>query len=533
MPTPFRAFAELCARLEANTGRRRKTELAAEFLGSVDEDEIAPAVLLLLGRSFPDSDARTLDVGYATISRAWTGDKQKILFDEELTLGGVVSVLNKIAEARGSGSRKVKEHLVQNLFGRLEGGEREYLARSLFGEMRTGVSEGLVLDAISLASGAKGSEVVRNAYMLSGDIAMIARTAITSGFEELSRISPALFTPIKPMLAESVESVEEALSFLGVVAFEYKLDGVRVQIHKKAAEVRIYSRRLTELSDALPEIVSTVMDSIKEDSVILEGEVVAYRDRPMPFQHVMRRITRVHEIDEHREKVPLRLYVFDVLLVSDQSLVNQPYEERWNRLVRMVPPAMLVPRVVTDDPSVATELLNRALAEGHEGLMAKDLKSAYAVGRRGRRWLKVKKSKSLDLVIIAAEWGHGRRRGWLSDYHLGAVSGEGYAMVGKTFKGLTDEEFAWMTERLLGTAVEKGEYVVSVVPTIVVEVAFDEIQESPTYSSGLALRFARIKSIRHDKDPREADTIETLRSLYESQFQSKDRALSPGEQSNK
>ncbi|MGD0056259.1 MAG: ATP-dependent DNA ligase [Methanomassiliicoccales archaeon] len=526
MPTSIRAFADLCEQLESTSSRKKKAEILANFLLSVDRDEIRPAVLLTLGRAFPESDSRNLDIGYATISKAWSSKKQSMLLEEELTLNGVIAILDKIAGAQGAGSRRVKEHLLQNLFGRVTAKERECIARSVFGEMRTGVNDGTVLDSIALASGAHDLEGIRNAYMLSGDIARTAEIAILSGPAALERIGPVPCVPIKPMLAESVGSVEEALSILKKAAFEFKLDGARVQIHKKGNEVRIYSRRLTDLTDSLPEIVDLIRKSLTDEITILEGEVIAFRERPLPFQHVMRRITKVHDIRGLQETVPVKLYVFDILMKERESLVNVVLRDRWSILERTVPGDLLVPRTVTADPMVAIDFYNRALSEGHEGLMAKDLQSVYAVGRRGKKWLKVKKSQTLDLVIIAAEWGYGKREGWLSDYHLAAVSGEGYSMVGKTFKGLTDEEFKWMTERLLATAVRKSEHVVEVRPTLVVEVAFDEIQESPTYQSGLTLRFARIKNIRQDKDPPDADTIETMRAMYEGQFRTKDRFAS-------
>jgi DNA ligase-1 len=527
LPTSIRTFADLCEGLESTSSRKKKIELLASYFRSVDRDEIGSAVLLTLGRAFPESDSRTLGIGYATISKAWSSSKQSVLFAEDLTLGGVVSVLSKIAEAQGPGSRTMKEHLLQNLFGRVSAKEREYLARSLFREMRTGVNEGIVLDSIALASGVQDIEEIRNAYMLSGDIARIAETAILQGPAALEMLGPEPFVPIKPMLAESVGSVEGALTILKEAAFEFKLDGARVQIHKKGNEVRIYSRRLTDLTASLPEIVDLVGHSVKDETAILEGEVIAFRERPLPFQHVMRRIMRVHGIKGLQETVPVRLYVFDMLMKNGESLVNAACGDRWSVLEKTVPSDLLVPRIVTADPKVATEFLNRALSEGHEGLMAKNLESVYAVGRRGKKWLKIKRSQTLDLVIIAAEWGYGRREGWLSDYHLAAASGDGYAMVGKTFKGLTDEEFKWMTERLLATATRKSEHVVEVRPTLVVEVEFDEIQESPTYQSGLVLRFGRIRSIREDKGPRDSDTIETLRALYESQFKMKDRIAAP------
>ncbi len=500
MPTSIRAFADLCEQLESTGSRKKKTELLSRLLRSVDPDEIGAVVLLMLGRAFPESDSRTLDVGYATISKAWSSKRQSMLIEEELTLNGVISILDKIARTQGAGSRKVKEHLLQNLFGRVTARERDYLARSLFGEMRTGVSEGVILDSIALSSGAGSNDEVRNAYMLSGNLPKVAEIAILRP-EELSRIGPEAFVPFKPMLAESVGSIEEAIAILGEAAFEFKLDGARVQIHKKGDDVRVYSRRLTDLTESLPEVVETSRKAVTNDTAILEGEVIAFRDRPLPFQHVMRRLTRVHNVKGQQDAVPVKLFLFDVLMREGESLVNLASRDRWRALEETVPRDLLVPRIVTSEVSVGSQFFNLSLSEGHEGLMAKSLDSAYAVGRRGKKWLKIKKAQTLDLVIIAAEWGYGRREGWLSDYHLAAVSGSGYAMVGKTFKGLTDEEFKWMTQRLLDTAIRKSDHVVEVRPTLVVEVAFDEIQESPTYESGLALRFARIKNIRHDKDP--------------------------------
>jgi len=500
--------------------------MVGEFLRSVDSEEIKPAVLIILGKALPESDKGSMDVGYRTIIKAASSGQQRLFSEGMVSIGEVYSIFKEIADAKGPGSRKTKENLLGGLLSRLDESEKEYLVRSLFGEMRVGVSEGVMLDAIAYASGAR-MESVRNAFMLSGDVGEVATTAIAKGKEQLDGVAIKLFTPIRPMLAEMSSGVEEVIRTLGEAAFEFKLDGARIQIHSDGRRVKIFSRRLTEVTESLPEIVSIVRSQIDAEQFIMEGEAVAFKDRPLPFQEVMRRFTRVHDVVDSSRAIPLKLYLFDVLWLEDRALIDLPYTTRWDELQKVAPPELIVPRLVTGDVGAAEEFYKKALAEGHEGLVAKGLDSPYAVGKRGKRWLKIKKSESLDLVIVAADWGYGRRIGWLSDYYLAAVSGDGYEVIGKTFKGFTDVEFEMITKRLLALKVSETRHTVQVRPEIVVQVVFDEVQKSPKYAAGLALRLARIQSIRDDKRPKDADTIETVRRVYERQFDTKDRLDRP------
>ncbi|MFP4169811.1 MAG: ATP-dependent DNA ligase [Methanomassiliicoccales archaeon] len=516
MTTPFLDLANICQRLESTTGRKEKVGILSGFLRHLEEEELGTAVGIMLGRPLPRKEG-PLEVGDAALGRLWK-EGQTLLFEEEVTLPEVLPLLRKVARATGSGSRRKKERLLQNLLGRMSDLERRYLMRSLFGEMRIGVNEGMMLEGISEASGIP-LDGIRNAFMVTGDLGEVARAAIVQG--SVDDMEAAIFTPIQPMLAEVASSVQEALSPMGEAGVEFKLDGIRVQVHRQGDDVRLYSRRMTEITQALPEVVSMMREDLEEDGVVLEGEVIAFRGRPLPFQDLMRRF-RVHDVEESMERVPVRLFLFDVLVRGRRSVMDLPYRERWALLESTVPSGYLVPRTLTDEVEEAEDIFQRALEGGHEGVMVKDLDGIYTAGKRGGRWLKVKRSYTLDLVIVAAEWGHGRRRGWLSDYHLAAVTDGGLAPVGKTYKGLSDQEFQWMTERLLGIKIGEDR-VVEVRPEVVVEVLFDEIQESPHYPSGLALRFARIRSIREDLGPEQAGTLEELRRLYREQFRTKGR----------
>ncbi len=336
-----------------------------------------------------------------------------------------------------------------------------------------------------------------------------------------------LFIPLKPMLAATSYDIKEVLQeHGGRTAFEYKFDGARIQIHRLGGEVRIYSRRMTEVTTSLPDIVDLIRDRIASREVILEGEAVAVGagDRPLPFQELMRRFKRTHDVEEMVKRIPMRLHIFDILYLDGRPLIDEPYLERWRILEGVCPRELLAERLVTGDPLEAEAFLRKALEEGHEGLMAKRLESTYTPGVRGKGWFKIKPAETLDLVLAAADWGHGRRTGWLSNYHLAARSGDEYLIVGKTFKGLTDEEFEWMTRRLLELKVGETHHTVYVRPEVVVEVDYNEIQRSPHYRSGFALRFARIKRIREDKRPEEADTMEKVKELYERQFKYKAKA---------
>lgn len=523
MPTPIGSLTRLCREVEAESGRKRKVELTAAFLRSLGRDEVRPAVLILLAQALPETEKGGLDVGYRTIRRALAGGQQRLFAaEEEVSIVEVSATLKRIAEAQGAGSRKVKENLLAGLLSRLDEEEREYLLRSLYGEMRIGMNEGVMLEAIARASGAS-LETVRNANMLSGDIGNVAAVALADGEGALGKVGVGLFTPIRPMLAEMSEGVEDALRILGEAAFEFKLDGARIQIHRDHDVVRIFSRRLTDVTESLPEIVGLARTRVKAERFILEGEAVAFKDRPMPFQDVMRRMTRVHGIADASELVPIRLFLFDALYVDWRTLIDLPYRLRWQELNAIVPSELVVPRLVSSDRAEVDAFYQRALSEGHEGLVAKDLESPYTVGKRGKRWLKIKKSSSLDLVIVAADWGYGRRTGWLSDYYLAAVSGDSFEVIGKTYKGFTDEEFVEITRRLLELKTGEDRHTVKVRPEIVVEVVFDEVQRSPRYPSGFALRLARIKSIRDDKPPAEADTLDSVRRVFEEQFRTKAR----------
>ena len=328
------------------------------------------------------------------------------------------------------------------------------------------------------------------------------------------------------MLAEMCYDIREAIKeHGGATAFEWKYDGVRVQVHVKGDKVRVFTRRLSDVTSAMPDVVEAVREVLRAESAVLDGEAIGVvGGKPVPFQHLMRRVRRL-EVRRLLRKVPLQLKLFDILYLDGRVLVDEPYSRRWELLEHATGGELLAERIVTGDPREAHEFLRRALEAGHEGLMAKNMASSYEPGSRGRKWLKIKPYDTVDCVIVGAEWGHGRREGWLSDYYLAVrdeATGE-YLVVGKTFKGLTDEEFEEMTRRLLELKVGEEGRVVWVRPAIVVEVAYNEMQESPRYKSGMALRFARIVRIRWDKGPEEVTTLQELRRRFEEQFKSKAR----------
>ena len=501
--------------------------MIADFLRSVDPSEISDATLFLVGKPFPESDPRVLEVSYATISEASRNLGQTRLSEAPLAIHDVFRTFDKVSEATGAGSRVRKLSLIQTLLTQASPVESEYLVRMMFGEMRIGVVEGIVQDAISLASGAP-KELVRRANMLHGDIGDIAKIAITGGPKELQRIGIHLFIPVKPMLAEMAETLETVLrEHTDGSAFEYKLDGARIQIHKSGDKVRIYSRRLTDVTDSIGEIVAFAKTKVNASEYLIEGEVVGIgkNGRPIPFQDLMRRFRRVHEIQAMTERIPLKIYLFDALYVDGRTLIDERHSERWEILASLVGEDYLAPRIVEQDKKEISRFFDLAIKEGHEGLMAKSLSSNYSPGARGKKWFKLKRDDKLDIVIVAAEWGSGRRVGWLSNYHLAVrdqETGE-YQMIGKTFKGLTDAEFDMITKRLQELKTHEDKWTVYVKPSIVAEVTYNEVQKSPRYKSGFALRFARITSFREDKSPEDADTIQRLRQLYEKQFEQKSR----------
>lgn len=525
-PTLFSDLAELCEALGATTKRKEKTRLLAEFLRRLEPGEVAPTVLLIVGSIFPEFDPRSLEVGWRTVRRVLEGGRQTTLIGELLTIQRVHRTLEEIAEASGPGSRRVKEGLLEGLISRADPMEAEILVRIVFGEMRIGVSEGMMLEGIAEAAEAD-PKLVRRALMLTGNLGEVAVTALTEGEEGLRRVGVRMFVPLKPMLAAMAYEIDDVIEeHGGRTAFEYKFDGARIQIHRRGDRIRVYSRRLSDVTESLPDIVDLVGRRVSSDDVILEGEAIAVGEggKPLPFQDLMRRFTRVHDVAETAERIPLRLHLFDVLYMDGRLLIDEAYEERWRLLEGICPSDLLAMRLVTGDAAEAEVFLSRAMEDGHEGLMAKRLDSRYASGVRGKRWFKIKPVETLDVVIVAADWGYGRRTGWLSNYHLAVREGDEFRVIGKTFKGLTDEEFGWMTRRLQGLRVRETEQTVHVRPEVVVEVAFNEIQRSPHYRSGVAIRFARVTRIRQDKGPEDADTLDRVRNLYEKQFRYKAKA---------
>jgi DNA ligase-1 len=525
-PTPFSELAGLCRSLEATSKRKEKTGLLAGFLRGLEPEEVGPAVLLVVGSVFPEFDSRALEVGWRTVKGALEGSKQTTLFSEPLTIMRVYKTLERIAEAEGPGSRRTKTGLLQGLLNEADPGDAEVLVRIIFGEMRIGVNEGVMLVGIAEAAGVESS-LVRRALMMTGDLGRVAEIAMESGAAGLEGVEMSLFTPLKPMLASMAESVAEVIeAHGGESAFEFKLDGARIQIHRRGDEVRIFSRRLSDVTESLPDIVALYREKVGSEDAVLEGEVVAVGEggKPLPFQDLMRRFRRVHDVEAMVEKIPLRLQLFDVIYMDGVLLIDEPYSRRRELLEEVCPPELLVQRVVTGDLDRVERFLREAVEAGHEGLMAKRLDSVYSPGKRGKRWFKLKPVETLDLVVVAADWGYGRRTGWLSNYHLAARDSGGFRVIGKTFKGLTDEEFIWMTERLQTLKVRETPGTVQVRPELVVEIAFNEIQRSPHYESGFALRFARVTRIREDKAAGDADTLDRVRALYEGQFRYKAKA---------
>ena len=558
MPTLFRSLAELLEKIESTRKRTEITSLMADFLRSLEPEEVEPAVSLILGRAFPKWSQKTLEVSGAILMEnlkrvtnvdwtafsdafSQTGDigsaamavfekskvkRQSVLFQEPLTIIQVRRSMEAIAEAAGAGSREKKERLMTVLFSQAQPLEVKYLVKVFIGEMRTGLREGLLEQAVAKAFNVPLA-VVQRAGMALGDLGEVAALAKTGGDKSLSQVTFKVFRPVQLMLAQVADDVAEALEeHGGETAFEYKYDGARVQIHKLGNEVQIFSRRLTDVTQSLPEIVDAIKRSVASVEVILEGEVVAVDavGVPIPFQHLMRRFKRVHEIRGTAEKIPLRLYLFDILYLNGKSLIILSYVERRKVLAESAGEIPLTTQIVTGNRDEAEKFLKASLDAGHEGVMAKKLDSPYMPGRRGKRWFKIKPVlESLDLVITAAEWGYGRRHNWLSDYYLGARDSETgeFLTVGKTFKGLTDAEIVEMTKRLKELSVGKRGHRVDVLPRVVVEIVYNEIQRSPKYKSQMALRFARITRIREDKGPEDADTIQRVRAIYEQQFTKK------------
>jgi DNA ligase-1 len=515
-------LTELCRRLRASPGRLDKLALLADYLRSLPADAVATAVSFLTGRAFPQSDPRVLGV-----RRLPSVDDAVAAAGPPLSLADVATAFADIAEASGAGSRRTRDALLRALAARASAEERETLQRIMVGEMRTGVSDGLVLEAIARAFEAP-LESTRRAALRLGDLSAVAALAVQGGVAALTAASVRPGVPLLPMLAQIAEDFDEVLeAHGGTSALEYKYDGARIQLHRDGERVSIWTRRLSDVTKSLPDVVETARGRLVAAPFILDGEVLALdgAGRPLPFQELMRRFRRVHEVERLVREMPLTLYFFDCLMADGRSLIDEPYARRWEALKAVTGGLHLAERALVTSAEAAREFQARAIAAGHEGVVAKDLRSTYEPGGRGKRWFKLKVAETVDCVIVAVDRGSGRRSKWLSNYHLAVRDGETFADVGKTFKGLTDQQFVEMTERLWALATGDDGYTVRVRPEVVVEVAYNEIQKSPTYRSGMALRFARITRIRDDKAPGQATTLDELRVLYERQFATKGRSV--------
>jgi DNA ligase-1 len=488
--------------------RREKIDRLADLLKRLPPDEISIAVAYLSG-SLPQG---RIGVGWSVVSQI-----QGVAPSAEpsLELKAIHDEFDRIAGTHGAGAARTRTRLLTDLFGRATVGEQDFLVRLLSGELRQGAQEGILADAVARAADAP-AETVRHAAMMCGDLGEVARAAIVDGVPALSTYSIQLFRPVEPMLASPAEGVSDAIEAFGRAAFELKLDGARIQVHKSGNEVRVFSRALRDVTAAVPEVVEAVSPLACRE-LILDGEVLALqRDgTPLPFQETMRRFGRRLDVDRLRSELPLTPFFFDCLYVDGRPLTAEPQRERFAALQRAVG-ALAVPHSIIEDVSAATEFFDRSIKSGHEGVMAKSLDAPYAAGSRGSAWLKIKNVRTLDLVVLAAEWGSGRRRGWLSNLHLGARDPERhrFVMLGKTFKGMTDALLEWQTAALLEREVSRDGHVVFVRPELVVEIAFNDLQESPQYPGGLALRFARVKGYRPDKTAGEADTLQSLQEIY-------------------
>jgi DNA ligase 1 len=497
--TLFADLVSASAQVAETSSRSRKVAILAELLRTLGPDEVPVAVAFLSG--VPRQGR--IGVGYATAY----GFKGAAASSPSLTIEDIDRAISAVQETTGEGSAGRRQEILASLFERATEQEADFVRRLFTGELRQGALAGLMVDAIAKASGIAGT-IVRRALMLSGDLPHTASIAMHSGESGLREIGFEIFRPIFPMLASTAESVEAAVGSFDTASVEWKLDGIRIQIHRRGKDVRVYTRNLNDITEALPGIVEATL-RLPVEQVVLDGEALwMVADRPGSFQETMSRI------DSNAPPEGVETFIFDLLHVDGDDLLDTPLAERAERLEKLAP-KLRIPSLLTSDPDQGKRILDEALAAGHEGVVVKDAASLYAAGRRGKAWRKVKPARTFDLVVLGAEWGHGRRQGWLSNLHLGArdpATGE-FVMVGKCFKGLTDELLRWQTDALLKLETERRGIAVMVRPELVVEIALDGVQSSTRYPGGVALRFARVKRYRPDKSPTEADSIEDLRSL--------------------
>jgi DNA ligase-1 len=500
-------------RVVATSARLGKVRELASFLRSLPAEEIDVAVHYLSGQT----PRGRIGIGYAMLQ---TAVAKSCASEATLSLAGVNRDLDAIAADQGAGAAGRRAHALRELFARATVTEQQFLVDLLIGELRQGALAGVMVEAIAAAANLP-SPLMRRAAMYASNLGAVARAALSEGADALGMFRLELFSPVAPMLAQTAADVAEALQQLhGEIAFEWKLDGARIQVHKRADDVRIYTRTLNQVTSALPEIVDLVR-SFSTRELVLDGEVIALdrSGRPHPFQVTMRRFGRKLDVEQVRRELPISAFFFDCLYVDGTSIADQSTRDRVQALAAAVPAAQRIARLVTADEPAARAFYDAALAAGHEGVMAKSPDAPYEAGNRDARWLKIKRVHTLDLVVLAAEWGHGRRAGKLSNLHLGALdpsTGE-FVMLGKTFKGLTDAMLAWQTQAFLERETHRDRSTVYVRPELVVEVAFSDLQASTRYPGGLALRLARVKRYRDDKRSDAADTMEAVRRLYAAQ----------------
>jgi DNA ligase-1 len=491
---PLARLVDVSRSVRDTSSRKAKIALLAECLRELEPAEIVAGAAFLSGAP----RQRQTGTGWAALR-----ELPAPAAEPELTVGEVDAALEELAALAGPGSRTARLTAVERLFARATGAEQEFLTALILGDLRQGAQAGVLAEAVARAAEVPIADV-RRAAMLGGDLAAAAGTALGEGVEGLRRVGLEVGRPVAPMLAGTAADVDAALERISPAAVEWKLDGARIQVHRRDGEVRVFTRSLDDVTASVPEVVDAAL-GLRVESAVLDGEAIALREdgRPHPFQVTASRFASRRDVDAQRSSVPLT------------DLLDRPADERFAVLESLVPEPMRVPRAVVDTAAGAAAVLEDALARGHEGVMVKALGEPYAAGGRGGAWLKVKPRHTLDLVVLAAEWGHGRRRGWLSNLHLGAREADGgFCMLGKTFKGLTDAMLQWQTERLLELETSRTEYRVDVRPELVVEIAFDGVQRSPRYPGGVTLRFARVLRYRPDKRADEADTLEAVRTIH-------------------
>jgi DNA ligase 1 len=505
-------LAATSANITATSSRSAKTRYVADALQEATAEEVPIVVAYLSG----ELRQRRTGLGYAALR-----DAPNPASAPSLTVQDVDSTFAELSALTGKGSQAERRQLFHSLMARATAEEQRLLTGLISGELRQGALNGVMLEAVAQAANVPAADV-RRAVTLAGTLTPVAQAVLAGGAAGLNRFRLEVGRPLRPMLAQPAPSLADALSRVSPAGVEWKLDGIRVQIHRAGSDIRVFTRTLDEITDRVPELVEAVRD-LPIHSVVLDGEAIALGPdhRPRPFQVTASRTATRGDVEEARRATPLTFFAFDLLHVDGRDYVGEPGSVRWAALERVTPEELRVPRVVTDDLATATTFLETALAHGHEGVVVKSLDVPYEAGRRGGGWLKVKPRHTLDLVVLAAEWGHGRRTGTLSNLHLGARDPEGtygppggIVMLGKTFKGMTDAMLAWQTQRLLELADGPTDrWVVRVRPELVVEVAFDGVQTSPRYPAKMALRFARVIRYREDKPAGEADTIEAVRAV--------------------